>query len=199
MPGTARPPSLLLRLLPTLLFCPSPDPLKERPKMRLSLLLPFAAALLSVSPVAAAELAKPTGKVILEVTGKIANTNDGTAADFDMQMLDALASRTTVTATPWYDSAKSFAGPTGKALLDAVGASGETLRVTALNDYVTEIPLSDFKDYPVILATTLDGEPMSVRDKGPIFVIYPFDEQPDLNNETYYGRSAWQVKSIEVF
>lgn len=167
--------------------------------MRLSLLLPFAAALLSVSPVAAAELAKPTGKVILEVTGKIANTNDGTAADFDMQMLDALASRTTVTATPWYDSAKSFAGPTGKALLDAVGASGETLRVTALNDYVTEIPLSDFKDYPVILATTLDGEPMSVRDKGPIFVIYPFDEQPDLNNETYYGRSAWQVKSIEVF
>ena len=40
---------------------------------------------------------------------------------------------------------------------------------------------------------------MSVRDKGPLFVIYPFDEAPELNNETYYGRSAWQVKSIEVF
>ena len=73
------------------------------------------------------------------------------------------------------------------------------LRVTALNDYVTEIPVADFRDNPVILATAIDGKSLSVREKGPIFIIYPFDEQPSLNNETYYGRSAWQVKSIEVF
>ena len=58
--------------------------------------------------------------------------------------------------------------------------------------------MEDFANYPVILATRLDGAEMSVRDKGPIFVIYPFDDAPELNNETYFGRSAWQVKSIEV-
>lgn len=143
-------------------------------------------------------LAAPTGDVVLHVTGKISKTNNGDAADFDMAMLEALAGRTTTTATPWYDAAKTFSGPLGSALLEAVGASGTTLKVLALNDYASEIPVSDFTQYPVILATKLDGEAMSIRDKGPIFVIYPFDEMPDLNNETYYGRSAWQVKSIAV-
>jgi hypothetical protein len=167
--------------------------------MRFTLLAGAALALFACTPALADALAKPTGKVVLEVSGKIANTNDGATADFDMEMLNALAGRTIVTHTPWYDGARSFNGPLGSALLEAVGASGGTLKVTALNDYVTEIPVSDFLDHAAILATTLDGEPMSVREKGPIFIIYPFDEQPALNNETYYGRSAWQVKSIEVY
>jgi hypothetical protein len=70
--------------------------------------------------------------------------------------------------------------------------------VTAINDYVTEIPRSDFETWPVILAIRHNGEAMPVRDKGPIFVIYPFDSDNTLNSEVYYGRSAWQVKSIEV-
>lgn len=156
--------------------------------------------LLSPTTTALADnLDAPNGPVILQVTGAIANTNDGAAADFDMAMLNKLPGRVTTTKTPWYDTAQTFAGPLGASLLNAVGASGTMLRVTALNDYVSEIPIADFKDYPVILATTLGGQEMSVRDKGPIFVIYPFDEQPSFNNETYYGRSAWQVKSIEVY
>jgi hypothetical protein len=115
-----------------------------------------------------------------------------------MAMLDALRQATVTTNTPWYDGPKSFSGPLGLALLDAVGASGTMLKVTALNDYVTEIPVSDIRDYRVVLATRIDGNEMSVREKGPIFVIYPFDAHTELNNETYYGRSAWQVKSIEV-
>ena len=146
----------------------------------------------------AAPLATPTGPVVLEVTGKIGNTNAGAAADFDMTMLDQLAAGSTTTKTPWYDGAKTFTGPLGSALLEAVGATGDTMVITALNDYVTEVPVDDFKDYPVVLATEVDGQVISVRDKGPIFVIYPFDASPELNNETYYGRSAWQVKSIEI-
>ena len=39
---------------------------------------------------------------------------------------------------------------------------------------------------------------MSIRDKGPIFMIYPFDKNPELYNEKYFSRSVWQIKSIEV-
>ena len=46
--------------------------------------------------------------------------------------------------------------------------------------------------------TDSDGKPMSVRDKGPLFIVFPFDENPALRSELYYGRSAWQVKSITV-
>ena len=86
----------------------------------------------------------------------------------------------------------------GAALLDAVGAKGTTLKVTALNDYAAEIPVEDFRKWPVILATRRDGAEMPVRDKGPLFVIYPFDVDKTLYNEKYFNRSVWQVKSIEI-
>jgi hypothetical protein len=156
------------------------------------------AATLPLGALQASELADPMGDVLLTVTGLIANTNVEDAADFDAAMLAALASRDTVTETPWHDGTPTFSGPLGTALLDAVGATGGTLRITALNDYSVEVPVTDLRDYPVIFATHIDGTPMSVRDKGPIFLIYPFSEHPELLNEVQFGRSAWQIRTIEV-
>lgn len=163
----------------------------------LSIVAAFAALIL-VQPAQAGELPAPTGPVILTITGKIANTNAPGAAQFDLAMLDALEQRTTITVTPWYEGEQSFAGPLLSAVLEAAGADGTTLKVLALNDYATDIPADDATSYPVILASRLDGKELSVRDKGPLFVIYPFDLAPQLYNEVYFGRSAWQVKSIEV-
>lgn len=116
----------------------------------------------------------------------------------DLAALEALPGRTTVTRNPWSDGAISYSGPLGRSILEAVGSTGTTVRVTALNDYVAHIPVSDFYDYDVIFATRVDGKPISVRSKGPIFIIYPFDEHPELNSERYFVRSVWQVKSIEI-
>ncbi len=153
------------------------------------------------APVAAiaGELPMPTEPVILVVAGDIENSNVDGEAHFDLPMLDALAARETVIETPWYEGVKNFEGPLISALMDAVGARGDTLRVAALNDYSAEIPRGDIEDYPVILATRIDGKIISVRDKGPAFVIYPFDDFPSLYNEMIFGRSVWQVSSIDVF
>lgn len=62
------------------------------------------------------------------------------------------------------------AGPLGAAILDAVGATGQTLNVIALNDYSAELPAQDLRDYTVIFATQIDGKQLSVRDKGPLFM-----------------------------
>lgn len=156
------------------------------------------AFLMITGAASAGDLAKPTGKIVLTVSGKIDNRNSEGGAMFDLGMLEALPSRKSAVNTPWYTAKTTFEGPLGSALLDAVGAKGEKLRVIALNDYAAEIPIEDFRKYPVILATKLDGNPMSVREKGPIFVIYPFDADPSLYNEKYFNRSVWQVKSIEV-
>jgi len=156
------------------------------------------AAGLALAPASAGDLPRPQGKVVLTVTGKIGTQNSAEGAQFDLAMLENLPGRVSSVNTPWYDSRKTFEGPLGAAVLDAVGASGTTLRVVALNDYAAEIPVEDFRKYPVILATKLDGKAMSVREKGPIFVIYPFDAEPSLFNEKYFNRSVWQVKAIEV-
>jgi hypothetical protein len=152
-----------------------------------------------VTSLAVAEtMPAPKDPVILTVTGKITNRNSAQGAAFDAAMLQALPSRVTVTNTPWYPEKTAFEGPVGAAMLDLVGANGTMLRVTALNDYVVEIPVADLRKWPVILATKIDGKLISVREKGPIFVIYPFDQEPSLYNELYFGRSAWQVRTIEV-
>ncbi|MCE1236788.1 MAG: hypothetical protein LWW93_10570 [Hyphomicrobiales bacterium] len=151
-----------------------------------------------LAPAQAGTLAPPKGAVVLTVTGKIATTNVGATAQFDLGQLSALPGRVTETETPWTKGKTRFEGPLGSALLDAVGASGESLHVVALNDYAVDVPVEDFRKWPVILAVKKDGKPMSVRDKGPIFVIYPFDVDPSLYNERTFSRSAWQVKSIEV-
>ena len=146
----------------------------------------------------AAGLAAPSGEVILTVSGRIASTNAGATATYDLAMLDALPKRATTTETPWTKGVVTFEGPLGAALLDQVGAEGTTLKIVALNDYAVEVPVEDFRKWPVILATHKDGKTMPVRDKGPIFVIYPFDLDRSLYNEKIFSRSAWQVKSIEV-
>lgn len=153
---------------------------------------------LSSAPISAQTLDVPSGSIVLTVHGAIAHTNSGQTAQFDLAMLDALAQRTTVTETPWYDGAQTFSGPLVSAVLEAVGAQGTMVTVTALNDYSAEVPLEDFLQNPVILASRLNGAELSIRDKGPLFVIYPFDIAPDLYNEVYFSRSVWQVTSITV-
>jgi hypothetical protein len=160
----------------------------------------------ALDPAAAAAdrpaLEVPEGRVMLEITGAIAQGNGGVGAPvvarFDRAMLDALPQRETVTGTPWHEGPQRFVGPTIAALLQAVGAQGSRLRVIAVNDYSAELPMEDVLSLPVILASRQNGEPMSLRGKGPLFVIYPFDEVPGLLNETTLSRSVWQVRAIEV-
>lgn len=137
--------------------------------------------------------AAETDKVILTVSGKVTN---GEAVDFTLAELEALGTSKITTTSPWEVEAVTFEGVPLAALLQAVGATGETAAIVALNKYRTVVPVSDFVDYGVILASRKNGEPMPISDKGPLFVVYPFDDKPELNTEIYQSRSAWQVRSI---
>ncbi len=141
----------------------------------------------------------PAGKTILVVSGDITQTNMGNEAHFDMAMLASLEQGEIVTKTPWHEGEVLFSGPLGVSLLAEVGAQGSGLRVTALNDYAADIPVSDFAEHGVVLATHKNGEPMSIREQGPIFIAYPFDDKPNLLTETYLTRSVWQVAVITVY
>ena len=136
-----------------------------------------------------------TGKPILTVTGKVGPAGGVT---FDREALEKLGLVTFETSTPWHTGKVKFEGVPLKVLMKHVAASGSTLQALALNDYSTDIPIEDFDKYNVILALKRDGEYMPVRDKGPLFIVYPYDSRPELKSQTYYGRSAWQLKRLEV-
>jgi hypothetical protein len=119
---------------------------------------------------------------------------------FDLAALQQLPQRKIVSNTPWYSGASEFSGPLLRDVLEAAGADAGAdgnLRCTALNDYRVEIPVDDARRFDVVVAHLFNGKPMSVREKGPLFVIYPFDEQPQLRTTTYFSRCIWQLKRIE--
>lgn len=150
------------------------------------------------APAQAETLAAPTGEPILIVSGKIASTNVDDTAQFDRAMLEALGTVSLQTRTPWREGISTFEGVRLETLMKTVGASGESVTAIALNDYVTVIPISDFAEFGTILALKWDGEYMTVRNHGPLFIVYPYDSDPELQNQTYYSRSAWQLRKLVV-
>ena len=153
---------------------------------------------LTASLAAAGTLPQPTDKPILTISGAIANTNKENTAQFDRAMLEALGVETIETTTPWYDGPVKFEGVRLDKLMQHVGATGDLVLAVALNDYTREIPAADFAEHSPILALKLNGEYMPVSDKGPLFIVYPFDADEALQNQTYYGRSVWQVSQLVV-
>jgi hypothetical protein len=167
-------------------------------KTRTGLLGTFVAFLGIMGVAYAASLAVPKDRPILTISGKIGVTNKDNTAQFDRAMLESLGLVSIETTTPWYEGKVKFEGVSLDKLMKQVEATGERVSVVALNDYATEIPIADFAKFNVILALKRNGEYMPVRDKGPLFIVYPYDSNPELKSQTYYARSAWQVAKIEV-
>ena len=101
------------------------------------------------------------------------------------------------TSTIWTDGVHTFTGVSVKTLTDLIGVTNGMLRATAINNYAIEIPVSDAVNEGPIIAYLMDGKEMSVRDKGPLWIVYPYDANPDYRSEVVYSRSIWQLDRIE--
>jgi hypothetical protein len=91
-----------------------------------------------------------------------------------------------------------FEGVSLDVITDLLGVEEGTLLATAINDYTVEIPVADAVPGGPIIAYLMDGEEMSVREKGPLWVVYPYDSNADYRSEVVYSRSIWQLDRIEV-
>ncbi|MGJ8609605.1 MAG: molybdopterin-dependent oxidoreductase [Octadecabacter sp.] len=155
-------------------------------------------ALVMAGTVHADDVSTPGGDVILTVTGVVPSVDETPRLEFDFETLSALGLERVETTTIWTDGVQTFEGVSLKTLIDTWGVEDGTLLATAINDYTVEIPVSDAVDGGPIIAVMLNGETMSVRDKGPLWVIYPYDASSDYRTEVIYSRSIWQLDRIEV-
>lgn len=152
---------------------------------------------LLVSSAFAEELPAPTGEVILTVTGAGVTNMDGAAA-LDLAMLEEMGATEIETSTIWTEGTQTFEGVPLDVLIDRLEIEGETLSAVAINDYAVEIPTSDAVEGGPIIAYKMNGNPMSVRDKGPLWVIYPYDADAAYQTEVIYSRSIWQLDRLNV-
>ena len=141
---------------------------------------------------------EPAGPVILTVSGNIEGVGAGPVVRLDRAMLEALGTTKLKTSTAWTAGEEVFEGVLVRDLLDAVGAEGTHVVATALNDYVATIPLREFYEYPVVLALKMNGEYLEIRDKGPIWIVYPRDQFDELRNSMVDKKWVWQLSELEI-
>lgn len=139
-------------------------------------------------------------EIKLDVKGKITKFTDKKAGVYHFSEKDFLALKpyTIKTTTSW-TPLTTFVGPRLSDVLKIVGATGTTLEMHALDDYMYSIPVSDADKYGVILAYSMDGVRIERKKFGPLFVIYPRDDFPnELRLPTAEAKFVWQLSSIIV-
>ncbi len=156
------------------------------------------AILLLAAPVFAGPLPVRTGPVVLTVTGLAPATYPDGKAEFDIAMLQALGAAEITTTSIWTKGPHTFTGVPLRKLQDYLKIEAGTLSLHALNDYAVRMPSDAAEPDAPILAYKMDGQVMSVRDKGPIWVIYPYDAAPRYRTDTAFSRSIWQLDRIDV-
>lgn len=155
--------------------------------------------LLALTPLVHSEpLPAPKGTIVLTISGEIKHPNVGDEVQMDMAMLKALPMIQFETRTPWHDDVQSFSGVRLNALLTAIGSEATKLVAVGLDDYRFTISDMDLDKYPVIIAYQHNGRPITVRNLGPLRIMMPFDDFPELQTPLNESRSVWQLVKLEL-
>ncbi len=150
------------------------------------------------APVFASEETVSGEDAILTISGDAVATPDNPVMSFDLEHFSSLPSETFSTSTIWTKGTQTFTGVPLYVLAEMLVVDSGTFKAFAVNDYAVEIPVSDAVEGGPIVAYLHNGKEMSLRDKGPLWIVYPFDAGSRYKSETYYARSIWQLNRIEV-
>ncbi|GGE09398.1 oxidoreductase [Aureimonas endophytica] len=112
--------------------------------------------------------------------------------------MDAFPQTSFATTTPWHQGVVKFSGVSLKDYLAALKVDPKQIRLVALNDYSVDAEVAGLLEGDALLATRQNDQPMPVSDKGPVFLVFPFDSRAELQHQTYYSRSVWQLTEIDI-
>lgn len=113
--------------------------------------------------------------------------------------LTGLPQHTVVTTNEFTDAPVEYTGPLARDVLELLALDRlEEVRFIAINDYFIDIPTQELHRYDVVLALEADGQRLSRRDKGPLWLMYPISDHPELAGPVHNARLIWQVVRIEA-
>ncbi len=137
---------------------------------------------------------------VLSIYGNIEGQKDSQKdpVEFDLASLANLETTTFTTKQPWTEDAREYTGVRISTLLDHVGAKSYEFEALASNEYQFILNNIDFEKYPILIAYKLDGEFLDTRKLGPLLIVFPFDDYPELLTEKNKAASVWQLIEMRV-
>lgn len=128
----------------------------------------------------------------------VLHAENGQSVTFTDTELMALPQDRFATETIWTEGVVEFSGPSLKTVIDHADLAPGDVELYAINDYNIVLPLDKIEDGAPIIANRINGAAFSVRDKGPLWVVFPYDDDPRYNNEEYFALSVWQLNRLNV-
>lgn len=110
----------------------------------------------------------------------------------------AMSDQQVVTQTPWTDGTLTFRGAPLEAVLALAGIDGGWVNARGLNNYSVNVPVDQAVAAKAFLAVHMNGELMRIKDKGPFWIVFPWDEHPELLTREIRAWSVWQLQALSV-
>ncbi|MDM0116779.1 molybdopterin-dependent oxidoreductase [Variovorax sp. J22R133] len=157
-----------------------------------------AAALTMPSLATAAPNSCPTD-ALLEIAGAVKSNSPRGSFLFSEKDLLKLKTVTLTTATAWTPRSE-FVGPELSTVLQAAGvpATAKEMRFYAIDAYEITISTGDLVKYRPVMAHTQNGQRLEVATRGPVFLVYPRDQYPELTAIKGQAQFVWMVCKIVV-
>lgn len=102
------------------------------------------------------------------------------------------------TSTIWTKGTLTFSGPSLDSVLKSVSIAEGSIVLIALNGYQVTLPWHIVEESAPIVANRLNGEPFDIRQKGPLWLVFPYDSDPKYRDELVYALSIWQLSKIQL-
>lgn len=97
----------------------------------------------------------------------------------------------------WKKESGTYQGVRLRDFLRMVGADKQpSLRFHGHDGYSVDIPQADWQNEDVIIATRFQGQPLNLRNKGPLRVIYPIPVAETYRRPEGIFRWIWMVDAI---
>ncbi len=112
-------------------------------------------------------------KYILTISTPKTVDHDALLYAFNMKMLQSLPKTTYATKTVWTDGDTQFDGVLLVDLLAVIGADPKIVTAWAVNDYMAEFVPEEFGWNAALVAYAMNGQTMQLRDKGPLWIVFP--------------------------
>jgi len=131
---------------------------------------------------------------ILSIIGK----DGAVVATFTQAEAEALGTRDIVTTTFWTEGPQRFSGVDAERLLDAAGLSDVMVTAVALDDYAATLSWDDITEKDAIFATRLNGERLTLDNRGPFWIMFDFDSVAEADFGELNSKSVWHLVELEV-
>ena len=145
---------------------------------------------------ASAGTSSTASPVVLTVEYKDKQTQLAVLSKFTIADLMLLPATKFTTSTIWTAEEQTFTGVELAELIKHLEIEAHVLHAVALDEYYFDLPISDAVPGGAIVAYLNNGKRMTVREKGPLWIVYPYDKNEKFQTEEIYARSVWSLWKI---